>query len=123
MRSFRSESGRNPTMWEKAMLATSGQPRREGWFPDPLRPGAIRFWSEDLGQWTGRTRRQDDSTAGPTEALPHAIPVRESMIVTTETIPGFEITDVLGIVTELSATADSLRRPKGTTPCSMPSIG
>ncbi len=43
---------------EKSALAQAEQPSEQGWYPDPLRAGegTERFFSTELGQWTGRTR-------------------------------------------------------------------
>ena len=43
---------------EKAALAQAEQPSEQGWYPDPLSEGegTERFFSTELGQWTGRTR-------------------------------------------------------------------
>jgi hypothetical protein len=41
---------------EKAALSQVEKPSEQGWYPDPLGEGAERFFSTELGQWTGRTR-------------------------------------------------------------------
>lgn len=62
---------------EKATLAATRQPVRDGWYADPLTANQIRYWSVELEQWTGRTRRRGNTAPAapsPATAYPSGSP-------------------------------------------------
>lgn len=82
-------------MTDAQMVPPAGTPITPppGWHPDPTITGQLRYW--DGAQWSEHTSPIPEAPAAPVEQTDP----REFVIaVTTDSVPGREITDVLGVV-------------------------
>ncbi len=68
-----------------------------GWFPDPHNPTQLRWW--DGTQWTEQSQASiSEQEAGAVGAAPAQYTGPPILIVTTNDVPGFRITEVHGEV-------------------------